>query len=64
MWRFQPGYIRLDKWKREMLTRKLSPARKKKMAVAIARNLIVDLWRIYTGRTTMEELGLIPAKNT
>jgi len=61
MLRFQPNYIRLEKWKREMCARKLSPGRKKKMAVAIARCLIVDLWRLNTGRTTMEELGLIPA---
>jgi transposase len=34
---------------------------RKKAIVACARLLMIDLWRLKTGRTTMEALGLIPA---
>ena len=32
---------------------------KKKAVVAIARQLAVDLWRVFTGQTTAEQFGLI-----
>ncbi len=62
--RFQPKYIRLDKWRAELHRRrgKVSSAWKKKMVVAIARQFMIDLWRINTGRCTCEELGLELAK--
>jgi hypothetical protein len=34
-------------------------ALKKKAMVAIARQLIVDLWRLQTGRLTAQELNLL-----
>jgi hypothetical protein len=36
----------------------LTGARKKKMAVAIARELAIDWWRIQTGRIKPEAIGL------
>ncbi len=58
--RFQPKYRRLDKWTRELqrYKGKLPPGWKKKMVVAIARQFMIDLWRINTGRCTCDELGL------
>jgi len=41
---------------------KISAAVRKKAVVACARMLMVDLWRLNTGRTTLENLGLIPAE--
>jgi hypothetical protein len=35
-----------------------TPARKKQALVALARTFGVDWWRICTGRTTPEKLGL------
>lgn len=59
MFNFQPDYKPIKDW-RERIARegKLSPARKKKMAVAIARRFAVDWWRIKTGTADPEELGL------
>jgi transposase len=60
VWRmilFQPNYKAVRKW-REVLA---GPNRglKKKAVVAIGRQLIVDIWRLQTGRITAQELGLI-----
>jgi transposase len=60
VWRmilFQPEYKAVQKW-REVLE---GPNRglKKKAVVAIGRQLIVDIWRLQTGRITAQELGLI-----
>jgi transposase len=41
---------------------KISGAVRKKAVVACARMLMVDLWRLNTGQTTLENLGLIPAE--
>jgi transposase len=63
VWRFirlQPGWKRLLKMV-EKLKSGLQ-ASKKKVAVALARELAVDLWRLNTGRCTLEDLGLIPAE--
>ena len=54
---FQPDYGPVKKWAPVMAAGN-SPARKK-AAVAIARQLAVDLWRIRTGRTTAAALGLV-----
>lgn len=57
--RLQPGWKRAQKFLAriggEAGPRKLN---KKKMAVALARELAVDLWRLNTGRCTLQELGL------
>ena len=61
VWRFfmfQPHYKAIVKWKQALIAPKLSAARKKKIVVAIARQLAVDLWRIATGRTSAQALGL------
>lgn len=57
---FQPGYCRLDKWNTELRGNKgkLPPGRKKKLVVAIARQFMIDLWRLETGRCTCADLGL------
>jgi len=60
VWRmilFQPQYKAVQKW-REVLEGS-NPGLKKKAVVAIGRRLIVDIWRMQTGRITAQELGLI-----
>jgi transposase len=57
--RYQPDYHRLSGWKWVFDPEsKASGARKKKAAVALARMLAVDLWRIRTGRIKPQEVGL------
>jgi transposase len=58
LFQFQPDYHALVKWHDALTALRLSTARKKKIVVAIARQLAVDLWRIGTGRTTAAALGL------
>jgi hypothetical protein len=58
LFQFQPGYHAIVKWHDALTALRLSAARKKKIVVAIARQLAVDLWRIGTGRTTAAALGL------
>jgi transposase len=55
--RFQPNYRPIQKWQEvlEGTNRSL----KKKAVVAIGRHLIVDLWRLQTGRATAQQLNLI-----
>lgn len=59
--RYQPSYHAVAKWREALLAAPCSPARKKKIIVAIARQLAVDLWRLATGRATAEQLGLATA---
>jgi len=54
--RYQPGYVPLARWKAVLSGANRSA--KKKAVVALARRLAVDLWRIHTGRTTPQKLGL------
>jgi transposase len=67
VWRFirlQPGWKRLLKvLERLKGSDGKRPANKKKIAVALARELAVDLWRLNTGRSTLENLGLIAAQS-
>ena len=59
VWRmilFQPEYKGVQKW-REVLAAS-NRGLKKKAVVAIGRQLIVDIWRLQTGRITAQELGL------
>lgn len=66
VWRFirlQPGWKRLLKVvDRLNAGESKRPANKKKIAVALARELAVDLWRLNTGRSTLADLGLIAAQ--
>ena len=54
--RYQSGYLPLLQWKQVLSGTNRSA--KKKAIVALARRLAVDLWRINTGKTTPEKLGL------
>ena len=61
VWRFlqwQPDWKAARKMKIKLAD---GPALRKKTAVALARQLAVDLWRWRTGRCTMAELGWIAA---
>ena len=59
MFNFQPEYKPIADWKERIAREgRPSPARKKKIAVAIARRFAVDWWRIKTGRADPAELGL------
>ncbi len=56
---FQPDYIRLKRWKGVLGKASKAPAwARKKAIVAVARQLAVDLWRIFTGRAEPSALGL------
>lgn len=60
VWRiimFQPQYKPVQKW-REVLSGP-NPALRKKAVVAIGRQLMVDLWRLQTGRLSAQELNLV-----
>ena len=59
MIRWQPGYHALRKWMGVLGDASRSAAARKKAIVAVARQLAVDLWRIFTGQTRAENLGLI-----
>jgi transposase len=57
---------RLERWQPDYApVRKLAAATRgaarRKLAVAAARRLAIDLWRLATGRTTLEKLHLAPA---
>jgi transposase len=58
--RYQPGWKRLEKLKDKLLAGGRAPV-KKKMVVALARELAVDLWRLHTERCTLADLGFEPA---
>jgi transposase len=55
---FQPGYRAVKKWRTALLDHKTSPARRKKLIIALARTFAVDWWRVRTGRCQAEDLGL------
>ena len=60
VWRmilFQPHYRPVQKW--QEVLRGTNKTLKKKAVVAIGRQLIVDLWRLQTGRSTAQELNLV-----
>jgi len=59
--RYQPTYHAVAKWREALLAAACSPARKKKIIVAIARQLAIDLWRLATGRATAQQLGFATA---
>ena len=56
--RFQPGYRPVQKWE-AVLSKgaQATGAARKKAIVAVARQLAVDLWRLRTGRMSVEQLG-------
>ncbi|MEI6714847.1 MAG: transposase [Verrucomicrobiota bacterium] len=59
MIRWQPGYTALLKWAPVLNSPTLNQAVRKKAVVAIARQLAVDLWRVFTGQVEAEKFGLV-----
>lgn len=59
MTRWQPTYHALKKWVPVLGDPSRSAGARKKAIVAVARQLAVDLWRLFTGQTTAEKLGLV-----
>jgi hypothetical protein len=59
MMRWQPDYRPLKKWAHVLYSPTPNAASRKKAVVAIARQLAVDLWRIFTGAAKAETFGLI-----
>lgn len=65
VWRFirlQPRWKRLLKVLDRLKECAGKRAHKKKIAVALARELAVDIWRLNTGRATLADLGLVAAQ--
>jgi transposase len=56
--RWNPGWRGFEKWGQLLRDKKGSSVRKKKAVIACVRLLFIDLWRLHTGRTTLEALGL------
>jgi hypothetical protein len=56
--RYQPDYRGVKKWREHLAGPRTSAGKKKQALVALARTFGVDWWRICTGRTTPEKLGL------
>jgi transposase len=55
---FQPNYWVVKKFSARINKAKPRSVARKKLIVAMARLIGVDLWRLYTGQTTLEKLGL------
>jgi transposase len=55
---FQPDYRLVKKFKPRIEKTKPRSVARKKLIVALARQIGVDLWRLYTGQTTLAKLGL------
>lgn len=55
---FQPGYWVVKKFHDRLAKAKARSVARKKIIVAMARLIAVDLWRLYTGQTTAAKLGL------
>jgi transposase len=57
MVRYQPGCYAVRKWQKELAASGGNRSRRKKIIVAIARQLAIDLWRVATGQSTFAKLG-------
>ena len=57
--KFQPDYRLCKKWRARIIDPRTPGGRKKQMVVALARGFGVDWWRLRTGQTTPEKLGLV-----
>lgn len=57
--RDQPNYRLCKKWRAQILDPKTPGGRKKQLVTALARGFGVDWWRLQTGQTTPEKLGLV-----
>jgi transposase len=56
---FQPDYWAVRKFKPRIDKTKPRSAARKKLIVGLARQIGVDLWRLYTSQTTLAKLGLV-----
>jgi transposase len=56
---YQPQCRAVAPWKHVLLDGRVHARRRKQAIVAVARQLMVDLWRWRTGRATPEKLGWI-----
>ena len=56
--KFQPDYRGCKKWRTQIIDPRTPGGRKKQLVVALARGFGVDWWRIRTGQTTPDKLGL------
>ena len=56
---YQPKYWLVHKWKHVLLNPKAHVRRRKQGLVGFARQLLIDIWKWKTGRTTPEKLGWI-----
>ena len=56
--RFQPDYRLTKKWKPRLADPHATASRRKQALIALARGFGVDWWRLCTGQTTPERLGL------
>lgn len=56
---WQPEYRLVKKWGPMLLNARTTGRKKKQVLVALARGFAVDWWRIRTGQTTPEKLGLL-----
>jgi transposase len=61
---YQPNYWLVKKWSAVLLNRKTHARRRKQAIVAFARQLLVDIWKWKTSRTTPEKLGWIMVQKT
>ena len=57
--KYQPAYRLCKKWRARILDPQTPGGRKKQLIVALARGFGVDWWRLQTGQTTPEKLGLV-----
>lgn len=55
--RFQPNYGPILQWGQSLCS--ANKVLKKKAAVAVARRVVIDIWRMRTGRKSPQELGLV-----
>jgi transposase len=55
---FQPNYWVVRKFKARLDRARARSVVRKKIIVAMARLIGIDLWRLYTGQTTVAKLGL------
>ena len=56
---FQPDYWLVKKWQAVLHNPKVHLRRRKRAIVAFARQLLIDLWKWKTGKTTPEQLGWV-----
>jgi len=63
--RYQPNCWAVAGWREELESARKNKAKRKKIIVAIARQLAVDLWRVATGQSSFEKLNFtMPSKKT